>query len=75
MVNILVVKTMKIWSDSKVKTVRVKEDVWRELMILKYRLGRQSLNEVVEELVDYYYQHEGLESVEPKPKRRGSGSE
>jgi predicted CopG family antitoxin len=65
---------MKIWSDSKVKTVRVKEDVWRELMILKYRLGRQSLNEVIEELVDYYYQHEGLESVEPKPKR-GLGSE
>jgi predicted CopG family antitoxin len=61
---------MKIWSDSKVKTVRVKEDVWRELMILKYRLGRQSLNEVIEELVDYYFQHEGLESVrEPKPKR------
>ena len=74
-VNILVVKTMKIWSDSKVKTVRVKEDVWRELMILKYRLGRQSINEVIEELVDYYYQHEGLESVGPKPKRRGSGSE
>ena len=64
-------KVMKIWSDSKVKTVRVKEDVWRELMILKYRLGRQSLNEVIEELVDYYYEHEGLESVGPKPKRRG----
>jgi predicted CopG family antitoxin len=66
---------MKIWSDSKVKTVRVKEDVWRELMILKYRLGRQSLNEVIEELVDYYYEREGLQSVEPKPKRRGLGSE
>jgi len=62
---------MKIWSDSKIKTIRVKEDVWRELMILKYRQGRQSLNEVIEELVNYYYEREGLQSVEPKPKRRG----
>jgi predicted CopG family antitoxin len=67
-------ENMKIWSDSKIKTVRVKEDVWRELMILKFRLGRQSLNEVIEELVNYYYEREGLQSVEPKPKR-GSRSE
>jgi predicted CopG family antitoxin len=62
---------MKIWSDSKIKTIRVKADVWRELMILKYRQGRQSLNEVIEELVNYYYEREGLQSVEPKPRRRG----
>jgi predicted CopG family antitoxin len=59
---------------SKIKTIRAKEDVWRELMILKFRLGRQSLNEVIEELVNYYYEREGLQSVEPKPKR-GSRSE
>jgi hypothetical protein len=38
--------------NNKVKTIRVKEDTWRELMILKYKLRKQGMNELMKYLLE-----------------------
>jgi len=47
---------------NKVKTVRVKEDTWRELMILKYKLKKRDMNEVMKYLLECYQQREAVRS-------------
>jgi hypothetical protein len=35
-----------------VKTIRVKEDTWLQLVILKYRLRKQDMNELLRYLLE-----------------------
>jgi hypothetical protein len=37
-----------------VKTIRVKEDTWLELVILKYKLRKQDMNELLRHLLERY---------------------
>ena len=37
-----------------VKTIRVKEDTWLELVILKYKLRKQDMNELLKYLLECY---------------------
>jgi hypothetical protein len=49
---------------SKVKTLRVEEDTWRELMILKYKLRKQDMNELLKYLLERHLEcHEAEGSV------------
>jgi hypothetical protein len=48
---------------SKVKTLRVEEDTWRELMILKYKLRKQDMNELLKYLLERYQRAEAEKSV------------
>ena len=36
------------------KNVKVKEEVWRELMLIKYKMGKKRAGEVIEELLKFY---------------------
>ena len=37
-----------------VKTIRVKEDTWLQLVILKYRLKKRDMNELLRYLLERY---------------------
>jgi hypothetical protein len=41
-----------------VKTIRVKEDTWLELVILKYKLRKQDMNELLRYLLECYQKAE-----------------
>ena len=38
----------------KVKTIRVEEDTWLQLMILKYKLRKRDMNELMKHLLEHY---------------------
>jgi len=43
-----------------VKTIRVKEDTWLQLVILKYRLRKQDMNELLKYLLECYQRAEAV---------------
>jgi hypothetical protein len=53
---------VKALTNEKVKTIRVKEDTWRELMILKYKLRKQDMNELLRCLLERYQRAEAVGS-------------
>ena len=45
---------------TSVKTIKIDEETWKKLAILKIRLGKRSLREVIQELLDMMEREETL---------------